>query len=184
MNDSCVCSSIIICKHCYHGVAMGCSRGLLMLLLAALPLVASSKVAKAFGSHLKILHEAQGGVWHQRCYDPDCRSYRSELMPLPPHVVRCACRLLCQVLLCSLIHAAADEHSAALYHQLYSSQVLLYQYSQHPILALLSHSVPEILILAAEHTHRRKALKQHRTTLAAGCLVTRQRMMMWACLHC
>jgi hypothetical protein len=24
-----------------------------------------------------------GGTWHQRCYDPECRGYRSECMPLP-----------------------------------------------------------------------------------------------------
>ncbi|GBF87730.1 hypothetical protein Rsub_00441 [Raphidocelis subcapitata] len=24
-----------------------------------------------------------GGTWHQRCYDPECRAYRSECMPLP-----------------------------------------------------------------------------------------------------
>ena len=30
----------------------------------------------------------QAGVWHQRCYDPECRDYRSEAMPLPLEVVR------------------------------------------------------------------------------------------------
>lgn len=31
----------------------------------------------------------QGGVWYQRCYDPDCRDYRSETMPLPLALIRC-----------------------------------------------------------------------------------------------
>jgi hypothetical protein len=30
------------------------------------------------------LVDLRGGTWHQRCYDPDCRHYRSPLMPLPP----------------------------------------------------------------------------------------------------
>ena len=25
----------------------------------------------------------QAGVWYQKCYDPECRAYRSEAMPLP-----------------------------------------------------------------------------------------------------
>ena len=30
----------------------------------------------------------QGGVWYQKCYDPECRSYRSEIMPLPPAIMQ------------------------------------------------------------------------------------------------
>ena len=30
----------------------------------------------------------QGGVWYQKCYDPECRSYRSEVMPLPPAIMQ------------------------------------------------------------------------------------------------
>ena len=28
----------------------------------------------------------QAGVWYQKCYDPECRTYRSEAMPLPPQL--------------------------------------------------------------------------------------------------
>lgn len=31
------------------------------------------------------------GVWCQRCFDPDCRGYRSEAMPLPTDVWQAAC---------------------------------------------------------------------------------------------
>lgn len=27
------------------------------------------------------------GTWWQKCFDSDCRHYRSEMMPLPPHVL-------------------------------------------------------------------------------------------------
>ena len=30
----------------------------------------------------------QGGIWLQKCYDPDCKGYRSEAMPLPPQLLR------------------------------------------------------------------------------------------------
>ena len=30
----------------------------------------------------------QAGVWFQKCYDIDCRGFRSEAMPLPPAVLR------------------------------------------------------------------------------------------------
>lgn len=30
----------------------------------------------------------QGGVWYQRCYDHDCRDYRSEAMPMPLELTR------------------------------------------------------------------------------------------------
>ncbi|KAG1679310.1 hypothetical protein FOA52_009340 [Chlamydomonas sp. UWO 241] len=30
--------------------------------------------------------DAAAGVWYQKCYDPQCRSYRSEVMPLPSDV--------------------------------------------------------------------------------------------------
>ncbi len=29
----------------------------------------------------------QEGVWYQKCYDPECRDYRSEMMPLPHDIV-------------------------------------------------------------------------------------------------
>ncbi len=29
----------------------------------------------------------QAGVWYQKCYDPECRAYRSDAMPLPPRLV-------------------------------------------------------------------------------------------------
>ncbi|CAL8468734.1 g8274 [Coccomyxa elongata] len=29
----------------------------------------------------------QEGVWYQKCYDPECRDYRSEMMPLPHEIV-------------------------------------------------------------------------------------------------
>ena len=32
--------------------------------------------------------QAQGGVWYQKCYDPECRQYRSEIMPLPPAIMQ------------------------------------------------------------------------------------------------
>ena len=28
-----------------------------------------------------------GGTWHQKCYDPDCRAYRSPIMPLPAPIL-------------------------------------------------------------------------------------------------
>lgn len=37
---------------------------------------------------MKIGLALQAGVWYQKCYDPCCRSYKSELMPIPPEVVR------------------------------------------------------------------------------------------------
>ena len=30
----------------------------------------------------------QAGVWYQKCYDPECRQYRSEIMPLPPAIMQ------------------------------------------------------------------------------------------------
>ena len=30
----------------------------------------------------------QGGVWYQKCYDPECRQYRSQIMPLPPAIMQ------------------------------------------------------------------------------------------------
>ena len=30
----------------------------------------------------------QGGIWLQKCYDPDCKGYRSEAMPLPRQLLR------------------------------------------------------------------------------------------------
>ena len=27
-------------------------------------------------------------MWYQKCYDPECRSYRSEIMPLPPAIMQ------------------------------------------------------------------------------------------------
>ena len=30
----------------------------------------------------------QGGVWYQKCYDPECRQYRSQIMPLPPAILQ------------------------------------------------------------------------------------------------
>ena len=30
----------------------------------------------------------QGGGWYQKCYDPECRHYRSEIMPLPPGIMQ------------------------------------------------------------------------------------------------
>jgi len=32
--------------------------------------------------------DLQAGVWFQRCYDPECRNFRSVIMPLPPNL-RC-----------------------------------------------------------------------------------------------
>lgn len=29
----------------------------------------------------------QEGAWYQKCYDPDCRGYRSNVMPLPKEIV-------------------------------------------------------------------------------------------------
>ncbi|KAL4448454.1 hypothetical protein ABPG75_005673 [Micractinium tetrahymenae] len=31
--------------------------------------------------------DLRGGSWCQKCYDPDCRQYRSPLAPLPPHLL-------------------------------------------------------------------------------------------------
>ncbi|KAI3426242.1 hypothetical protein D9Q98_008618 [Chlorella vulgaris] len=31
--------------------------------------------------------DVRSGSWCQRCYDPDCRHYRSPLTPLPPHIL-------------------------------------------------------------------------------------------------
>ncbi|KAK9830391.1 hypothetical protein WJX72_011482 [[Myrmecia] bisecta] len=31
--------------------------------------------------------DLKGGIWYQKCYDPECRNYRSEAMPLPPHLL-------------------------------------------------------------------------------------------------
>jgi hypothetical protein len=30
--------------------------------------------------------DVQHGAWYQKCYDPDCRQYRSPAAPLPPHL--------------------------------------------------------------------------------------------------
>jgi len=27
-------------------------------------------------------------VWYQKCYDPECRHYRSQIMPLPPAIMQ------------------------------------------------------------------------------------------------
>jgi hypothetical protein len=32
--------------------------------------------------------DLKAGVWQQRCYDPDCRDYRSPIMPLPADALR------------------------------------------------------------------------------------------------
>jgi len=32
------------------------------------------------------------GTWWQKCYDLECGGYRSEMMPLPPHLVPAAGR--------------------------------------------------------------------------------------------
>ncbi len=29
----------------------------------------------------------QEGAWYQKCYDPECRGYRSDMMPLPKEIV-------------------------------------------------------------------------------------------------
>ena len=36
--------------------------------------------------YVKLLMLVQAGVWYQKCYDPECRLYRSEAMPLPPQL--------------------------------------------------------------------------------------------------
>ena len=36
----------------------------------------------------KSLAGAQGGLWYQKCYDPECRQYRSQIMPLPPAIMQ------------------------------------------------------------------------------------------------
>lgn len=34
-----------------------------------------------------IVVDLSAGLWWQKCFDPDCRAYRSETMPLPPGLV-------------------------------------------------------------------------------------------------
>lgn len=45
--------------------------------------------------HVQRVHKSNGiyyvvdlrvGCWYQKCYDPDCRHYRSPGLPLPPHI--------------------------------------------------------------------------------------------------
>ena len=38
--------------------------------------------------YTRLFRFTQAGVWIQRCYDPECRNYRSSSMPLPLAVVR------------------------------------------------------------------------------------------------
>lgn len=32
--------------------------------------------------------DTHAALWYQKCYDPDCRHFRSEAMPLPPDVLQ------------------------------------------------------------------------------------------------
>ncbi len=79
--------------------------------------------------HCRLL---QGGAWYQKCYDPECRQYRSQIMPLPPAIMQ---------------RLQADAASAALRHtaesQVQPSQPSAYGppdgMAQGPLLPIAAH---------------------------------------------
>ena len=53
--------------------------------------------------------DLKAGVWQQRCYDPDCRDYRSPAMPIPAD----ALKMPRHVCICSVLEPQLRQQCAA-----------------------------------------------------------------------